>query len=92
MYVLRMTNNTGGDITLASAGGIIVSDGDHLHFPADRCVWQTDYNAADGQYEISEARFFALDTTGNAVTLSGANRVVELGIIGKSGRFVALSG
>ena len=58
-------------------------------FPADRCTWQFQYNAADNQYELIRAAYSGNTEPGTARiarTYSIGNPV--LGTIGKSGRFV----
>lgn len=86
MMMLRLTNNTGGTITIANTG---VENGSFKLFPADRCTWTTQYNATTRNYEITIAEFYP--GNGNAASLNGTNRVVELGYIGKSGRFVEIT-
>ena len=65
-------------------------DGDTRIFPADRCVW-SQVDDATGGYSIDNATFVGLThsntTTGRYVILTDA----QLGFIGKSGRFVAIS-
>ena len=58
-------------------------------FPADRCTWvQADSGDSVG-YRITSARFFPGNTAAAGVTISNTN--VELGYIGKSGRFVPIT-
>ena len=54
--------------------------------PADRCTWSSAYSSTAEQYEITNAQFYP----GNAAAIAISN--AELGFIGKSGRFVAISG
>jgi len=86
MMMLRVQNNTSATITLANSG--ILAGGFKL-FPADRCTWNFTYDSNSKQYEIDVAEFYPGDT--NAVSLNGTNRVVTLGYIGKSGRFIEIS-
>ena len=70
--------------TLASAYEGIPTGQVH-NFPADRCVWSQSYNATEDQYQITGARF--IGSTAPAASITNA----ELGYIGKSGRFVAIT-
>ena len=54
-------------------------------FPADRCVWRT-VAGADGGYEIIEAEFVPPGGTSYTAISSPI-----LGVIGKTGRFVAIT-
>lgn len=87
MMMIRILNVSGSDETVA---GFPINNGADAYFPADRCVWQTSYNAATNQYQIIDARFY------DGVTAAGVDLVVtgfsaHLGYIGKSGRFVPIT-
>ena len=69
------------------------ADGDTRIFPADRCVWEQ-VDDATGGYSVQNVDFVGLThtpggtpTTGRYVSVTNA----QLGFIGKSGRFVAIS-
>ena len=89
MMVIRGTVN----ITITNAG---FASGDTRIFPADRCVW-SQVDDSTGGYSIDNASFVGLthtpggsgagEATGRYVLLTDA----QLGYIGKSGRFVAIS-
>jgi len=91
MMVLNVRNTTGSTITVAS--GIQIAANSSKVFPADRCIWDTSYT--NGQYTVTNAELLlGASTTGNAngvVGLNGTGRIVELGYIGKSGRFVKIA-
>lgn len=94
MMVLQVTNNTGGTVQIGRAG---IPDGQSKVFPADRCSWTETYDEVDNQYEITIAEFWPGAVEGSinvnqAISLNGTNRVVRLGYIGKSGRFVPITG
>ena len=83
MMVIRAQNSGDRGIPAASGNNFNI-------FPADRCTWrQVDTTEFSGGYSITAARFIGLggDTANTALTLSNP----ELGFIGKSGRFVAIS-
>ena len=73
-----------------------LADGDIRIFPADRCIWaqittvDSDSNPTGG-YSIDDAAFIGLTHSsagnGSYIPLTSA----QLGYIGKSGRFVAIS-
>lgn len=65
----------------------VLQDSDGTIYPADRCSWKSNYSTADQQYLITDAMFYGLGAS--ATTL---NTPAQLGFIGKSGRFVAISG
>lgn len=95
MMVLEVRNTSGTPVPLANAGGISLGTVHELLFPADRCVWEVDYDAANNQYEIVAAYFYGnatgAGTAGAPATLHGADRIVRLGYLGKSGRFVPIT-
>ena len=83
MYVIQVT---GSD----AIAGINKTATNTVILPADRCTWtDAGYIAADNQYAISNVNFYP----GNAgsVSVTGSNTDVQLGYIGKSGRFVGIS-
>ena len=84
--------------TVAVTGNGVALAADQTYiFPADRCTWQQAASADGRGYSISQAHFWpgvavtqpgtAGGPTQDAVQLS--NEV--LGVIGKSGRFVAIT-
>lgn len=87
MMVIKYRNRSG------SAVGPFSAPSDHI-IPADRCTWIQDAYA-DGEYSISDVVFYD-GSTANGVALDisggGGGGSVELGFIGKSGRFVAITG
>ena len=77
MMVIRGTLGTAYE-------GLVAAPNVH-NFPADRCVWSQSYNANTRQYVITSARFFGNTAPGAPI------QNAELGYIGKSGRFVAIT-
>lgn len=78
-------SSTDGDTIEISNYNVISNTSlDTFIFPADRCRWRVDADAAGG-YEIHDAQFYP----GNGAPVSITN--AELGYIGKSGRFVQIA-
>ena len=77
----------GGHDLAGTVGSVLTA-----YFPADRCSWEQTANS-NGGYDITNARFFAgNDADGVALgSTTGVTAVVELGYIGKSGRFVPIT-
>ncbi len=89
MLMIRV-ENSGGDTTIA---GVPLPANDIAYFPADRCVWKyvnSPAEYANGQYRISNAFFFPGDA--GAVDIHTGDLAATLGYIGKSGRFVGMTG
>ena len=94
MYVIRVTNPTTTDRTIA---GVDIDAGDHAYFPADRCVWKyfgTDDQNPEGyngnQYDLNRVFFFPGNVdVGISVNENGLT--TTLGVIGKTGRFVGMT-
>ena len=87
MMMIRILNVSGSDGTIA---GMPIPNGEAALFPADRCAWTFNYNAAANEYQITDARFY------DGVATGGVDLVVtgfsgHLGYIGKSGRFVPIT-
>ena len=83
MYVIQVT---GSD----AIAGINKTATNTIILPADRCTWtDAGYIAADNQYGISNVNFYPGNA--GAVSVTGSNTDVQLGYIGKSGRFVGIS-
>ena len=94
--MLRVQNNGTSDITIGHTA--ITANGGFKLFPADRCTW--DFTYTNGQYNIANAEFYpGSPVTNNApgtandfgLDLNGTNRIVSLGYIGKSGRFIEIA-
>ena len=84
--MLKVTNNG----ATAAFGGFSINRGASALFPADRCVWDFNYNQATVMYEIDNARFYDGATSGGE-RLDGNAASIALGFIGKSGRFVEIA-
>ena len=66
----------------------VLQDSEGTIWPADRCTWQSTYSSTTDQYEISSPLFY----NGSSATGVSLGTAVQLGYIGKSGRFVGISG
>ena len=88
MMVIQGTVST----TITNTNAFV--SGDTRIFPADRCVWEQ-VDDTTGGYSIDNVAFVGLthstvggtNVTGRYIQLTAA----QLGYIGKSGRFVAIS-
>ena len=81
MYVIRYTNDgTAGSVANTQPNGI-------RYFPADRCTWNQAQEAGSSNYVISGVYFY----DGQSATGELLDGSVELGVIGKSGRFVGFT-
>ena len=65
----------------------VLQDSEGYIYPADRCRWQSTFDTDSNQYDISNAQFYN-GNQNDGVTLGVP---VQLGYIGKSGRFVAIT-
>ena len=96
VFEVRDTRESGTDQDFA---GTTLPAGDIAYFPADRCTWkyvtpgvqgETESGYAAGQYRLREAWFYSGHQ--NGVSLVNNNTNVTLGYIGKTGRFVGMTG
>ena len=92
MYVLQATNT--GSSLLSDVGGVELTAGQTVLFPADGCVFTTSWSESKNAYEVSYATHFvgALVTAGESQEpISQAGVAIQLGYISKTGRFVAMT-
>ena len=83
MYVIQVSGT-------GAVSGINKTATNVVILPADRCTWtDSGYIAADQQYGISNVNFYPGNA--GAVSVTGSNIDVQLGYIGKSGRFVGIT-
>ena len=92
MYVMNVRNEGTGSITV---GQIAIGVNESANFPAENCLWEEPVADAQGTRRLQQVRYFPYTST-SATTiqtdaLTGDNRVVRLGYIGKSGRFVPIT-
>ena len=80
----------------ANLDGLAFASDQFYIWPADRCVWQQE-NSTDGNgYRIRAAHFFPGAAVNQGAAVGAANDAIQLsnavlGVIGKSGRFVAIT-
>lgn len=85
--MIRILNVSGSNGTVA---GMPIPNGEAALFPADRCAWTFNYNTAQREYQIIDARIYDGATAGGT-DLVTTGFSAHLGYIGKSGRFVPIS-
>ena len=92
MLMIRVENTGTAAETIA---GVPIPANDIAYFPADRCVWKylnSPAEYSDGQYRISNAFFFPGTGTDVSIDIHTGTLAATLGYIGKSGRFVGMTG
>ena len=85
MMVIQVTNTSAATITVAGFG---IRAGRSANFPADRCVFEVDQ--VSGGYNLGGATFYDGQASAPAALIT-ADLDAQLGYIGKSGRFVAIT-
>ena len=90
--MIEARNTTGTAIT--TAGLVSVPANSAVLFPADRCVFRTEFNDTANAYETTGVLFYpgAPNPDGAEFeTVSATGIKTRLGYIGKTGRFVGIT-
>ena len=91
MYVMNVRNDGTGSVTV---GLIAIGAGESANFPAENCLWEEPTSDARGTRRLQQVRYFPYTgstTTVQTSALTGTDRTVRLGYIGKTGRFVPIT-
>ena len=91
MYVMNVKNDSNATITV---GQIAIGANESANFPAENCLWEEPVADAQGTRRLQQVRYFPYTgstTTVQTDALTGNNRTVRLGYIGKTGRFVPIT-
>ena len=91
MYVMNVKNDSNATITV---GQIAIGANESANFPAENCLWEEPVADAQGTRRLQQVRYFPYTgstTTVQTSALTGTDRTVRLGYIGKTGRFVPIT-
>lgn len=90
MYVMEFTNNTGAAIRVGGTSGFNLNANTSCLIPAERCVWDIlPIAGGSNGYSMNDVVYYP--PVGDPETLSGSNRDIRFGYIGKTGRFVEMA-
>ena len=101
MMVFKLSNSSGSNVTIVNGSGtndLVVGANSFKIVPADMCSWDYTMDSNSGGYTVGNVLLKVEPTSTTAGTppdfiniAANANITAELGVIGKSGRFVAFT-